>query len=260
MISRSEQAFVRSLQQKKFREKHSCFVAEGNKLVKEFLSSDWDIKKVYADHSWSFSEGEAQEISEITRVSSAEMERISGFTSPGQVLAVIGMKEKDQNPDQWISNYTLLLDDIRDPGNLGTMIRIADWFGIRQIICSPSTVELYNPKVIQASMGSVIRVNVLYSELSPLLESESGTPAIATALDGSNLFETELPGSGFLLTGSESHGLSPLLAALAGFRVFIPPFPSSVRDIDSLNAAVSTGILCAELRRRSGSEPSAACH
>ncbi len=244
-LSANKIKFIRSLAQKKFRDGHGLFIAEGEKIVAEALASGYKVREVYYEK-------------EIGREC---MERISCLSSPSPVLAVI---EKPLfTPDSFLQNLSaslsgrrplyLALDGVKDPGNLGTIIRIADWFGVDAIFASPGTVEVYNPKVVQATMGAIFRKHVIYTDLTAVCRSfiDAGLPVYGTFLDGRNIYEN-LPSEqkhGLVVMGSESFGISAELEALVSDKLLIPPYPADSVTSESLNVAIATAIICAEFRR-----------
>ena len=244
-LSAAKIKFIRSLSQKKFRDANNLFIAEGEKIVAEALASGYNVKEVYYEK-------------EIGREC---MERITCLSSPSPVLAVI--EKPNHNPDSILNGLSsnlsgkkslfLALDGVKDPGNLGTIIRIADWFGIDAIFASPGTVEVYNPKVVQATMGAIFRKQVIYTDLAQVCEKfyAAGLPVYGTFLDGKNLYEN-LPSDkkqGLIVMGSESFGISPQLEALINNKLLIPPYPADSVTSESLNVAIATAIICAEFRR-----------
>ncbi len=251
MISKSQIKFIHSLKQKKYREQHRCFVAEGSKLVLELTESYFSFRQIYAVEEWLRENPIIKDIP-VEEVKPVEMERITGLSSPSPVLAVVEMPSENLESTSWGENLTLILDGIQDPGNLGTMIRIADWFGIAQLICSPGSVNLYNPKVVQATMGSITRVRVNYTELPEFLASlEQKVPVYGMVLEGENLFHAETTANGFIVIGSEAHGISEAVSEFITHKLFIPYFPTTREyHAESLNAAAATGIVCAEFRRK----------
>ena len=233
MLSRSQIKFIKSLKQKKFRLQHQLFVVEGEKIVNDFLNSDWKIEQIYATKEW---EGDAVE------VSIKELERISSLKTPNKVLAIIKMPQRKSVIS---GNLVLALDTIKDPGNLGTIIRLADWFGIQHIICSQNCVELYNPKVVQATMGSLCRIQVQYLNLKSTLENMTDYDICAAVIDGKSIFSVEKSEKRIILMGSESHGISTELLEIAHQRVTIPKSENS--QAESLNVANACGIILAHL-------------
>ena len=240
MLSKNEIKDIRALGQKKFRDERGLFVVEGEKLVEEALRSGFEIVGLYRTED----------------IGAEAMSRISQLTHPSPALAVIrqpapAMAAPTLSPDELV----LALDGIRDPGNLGTILRIADWFGIRQVLASEDTVEVFNPKVVQATMGAIFRVRVHYCRLARVLECPAGpgmtaVPVYGTFLEGDNIYEADLTRGGVLLMGSEANGISPEVAATVTRKLFIPPFPTGAHTSESLNVAVATAIACSEFRRR----------
>lgn len=231
MISKNEIKEIRALGQKKFREERGLFVVEGEKLVEEALRSGFDVVAHYR----------VEDIGEET------MGRISQLTHPSPALAVV-RRPAPVEPVIDSDELVLALDGVRDPGNLGTILRIADWFGIRQVLASPDTVECYNPKAVQATMGAIFRVRVHYCDLPTALPT--GLPVYGTFLEGDNIYQAPLTRGGILVMGSEADGISPEVAAAVDRKLFIPPFPADAHTSESLNVAVATAICCSEFRRR----------
>ncbi len=247
MISTRQIKYIQSLQQKKFRAVHDAFVAEGDKIVTELLGSELDIEAVFALPEW-FEDIETSLLPQdaFFEVSPKELERISGQKTPNRVVAIV-RKPVHILPDSFATqDLVLMLDKIQDPGNLGTIIRTADWFGVKHIICSPDTADVYNPKVVQASMGSFMRVKVHYTDLAGFLEKIKGQlPVYGAFLEGNNVFEAELQLPAILVIGNESRGISRELERCVSHRLMIPAgrMEKAGRQAESLNAAVATGIL-----------------
>lgn len=239
MLSKNEIKEIRALGQKKFRDERRLFTVEGEKLVEEALRSGWEVVACYR----------------VEDIGEEAMARISQLTHPSPALAVVRMPDPAAAPPvAGPDELVLALDGIRDPGNLGTIIRIADWFGIRTILASEDTVECYNPKVVQATMGAIFRVRVHYVDLPKVLRcpvKPGMTQAVyGTFLDGDDIYATALTKGGIIVIGSEANGISPDVAKTVTHRLFIPPYPKDTRTSESLNAAVATAITCAEFRRR----------
>lgn len=246
-ISANEIKRVRSLSDKKFRDRYGLFCVEGEKMVDEALRSGFDVETVYRK----------DEIGE------EQMGRISSLSSPSPVLAVV-RKPQDINlsSDAALSDALgqsglyLALDTIRDPGNLGTILRVADWFGIDAVFAAPDTVDVFNPKVVQATMGAIFRVKFHYAEIPALCRAavSAGGNVYGTFLDGSDMYEKQLnPGKdspSVIVIGNESNGISNEVAGLVSDRLYIPPYPKNDTGSESLNAAVATAITVAEFRRR----------
>jgi len=240
MITSAEIKLVKSLSQKKFRDLHGLFVAEGEKLVAEALHSRFKVRDVYR----------VQEIGE------AAMARITGLSSPSPVLCTVERPQDLQSGEMPANGLFLALDGIRDPGNLGTILRIADWFGIDAVYASPDTVDVFNPKVVQATMGAIFRVQFHYTDIPALCRKalEAGGAVYGTFLDGENLYKKSLSNGverpSVIVIGNEANGISAATAACVTERLFIPPFPPDIPGSESLNAAVATAVTVAEFRRR----------
>jgi RNA methyltransferase, TrmH family len=230
VITKNQIKFIKSLSLKKNRIKEKLFIAEGEKIVSELLRSDFEIKNIYATKEWKVN------TDNITQISNAELQRISNLKSPNKVLAVVQFKNHKIIKHDGI---TLVLDEINDPGNLGTIIRMCDWFGVKQIICSKNTVDIFNPKVVQSAMGSAFRVQVHYTDLENYL-SDIKTPIYGAFMDGKNLKEVKLPKSAHLVMGNEANGISSEINKLITDKVTIKNIGKSA---ESLNVAVATSIL-----------------
>lgn len=243
MLSRANAKYIKSLQVKKYRKQEQCFVIEGAKSVQELLGSDFEVLQVLGTKT--FLEDLAVPVrGEVLEVPERVLEGLGEFQSNRTALAVARLK-----PNKPVSvsrgEFALALDDIRDPGNLGTMIRTADWYGINKIIVSNETADFYNPKVISATMGSFTRVQVYYTDLQTYF-SDVSVPVYGAFLDGENVHQLSFGGEGIVLIGSESHGISPALDPFVTRRITIPRFGGA----ESLNAAIATAIICDNLRRR----------
>ncbi|UJH68182.1 TrmH family RNA methyltransferase [Allomuricauda sp. SCSIO 65647] len=239
MVTKNQIKLVKSLQQKKYRNKFGQFVAEGKKLVGELLSSGIEVVEIYA-----LSEEILGDTSQKTiLVSPSEMGKMSGLKTPSEVLAVFTMAEPETID---FVDWTLVLDAVRDPGNLGTIIRLCDWYGVKHLICSVDTVDVYNPKVLQATMGSVARVNVMYTDIDQFLKS-SDLPIFGTFMDGANIYRTKLPDKGILVMGNEANGISDQITALVQKKIGIPQY--GTQTAESLNVATATAVLLNEIRR-----------
>jgi TrmH family RNA methyltransferase len=253
VLTKNEIKHIASLQRKTERVVHGLFVAEGEKIVAELLLHPFfRITQLCATKRW-ITENKAAALEHsaiLSEVSEKDLERISSLATPNEVLAVCGIPESDFLPQNLSGRLSLALDDIRDPGNLGAILRIADWFGIEHIICSEDTVDVYNSKVIQASMGSFLRVKVHYVPLDSFLSTIS-LPVLGAVLDGENLFSMKLPAEGILLMGNESRGISKTILDRCNNRISIPNFSvSSTGRAESLNVAVATAVICSEFYRQ----------
>lgn len=253
MLSKSRISHIRSLHQKKFREESRTFIAEGSKLVNEFLGSDFRVQAVYATDDWLKRHGDRSSAAEETNgVTAEELSRITALSTASDVLAVIHMPDHRPDLAAISKTYSILLDGIRDPGNLGTILRIADWFGIAHVICSPDSAEVWNPKTVQASMGSVIRVNTYEMEPASFLRSLPGNiPVYGTYLDGNSIYEEQFGDKGVLVIGNEASGIRPETAERVTKKITIPSFAPAGKGAESLNAAIAAAICCSEIRRKS---------
>jgi len=240
MVVKSQIKLIKSLQQKKYRIQNGMFVVEGKKVVQELLESTFKVYKVFAtDPSAVIAQSDILEI-----VSTAQLRQMSGLKNVNSVIGVFYIPRKEaETYDDW----TLVLDDLRDPGNMGTIIRLCDWFGIQNIVCSENTVDCYNPKVLQASMGSIARVNIIYVDLKSFFK-KNHLPVFGAFMYGNSVYEEQLPEAGILLMGNEANGISQELEALISTKIAIPQFAK--KTAESLNVATATAILLNEIRRR----------
>lgn len=239
MLSKNELKYIQSLCQKKQRQASGLFIAEGPKIVDELLISHFTVNKVYATDEWDA--GKLADPSILTRVSAHELAKISGLQTPQQVLAVARQYWPDAAP-LLNQKITLVLDGIQDPGNLGTIIRIADWFGIQEIVCSLDTVDCYNPKVVQATMGSLLRVKIWYEALPAFLAKQQ-MPILGALLSGQSVYATQVDAPSLLVIGNEAKGIREELLPLINQPISIP----GKGGAESLNAGVATGILVSHL-------------
>lgn len=247
MISKNKIKYIRSLELKKNRNKEGKFVAEGFKVVDDLLALQ-PADLIVATQEWLHGKHLADQ-TEVIEVTEEELKKVSFLQHPQQVLAVF---RQDTSGDYAINTneLSLALDGVQDPGNLGTIIRIADWFGITHIYCSQDTADVYNPKVVQATMGSIARVKVEYGNLLALVESlPADVPVYGTLLDGDNIYQQQLENRGLIVMGNEGKGISPALAKKVNRRLLIPNFPEGRATADSLNVAIATAITCSEFRR-----------
>ena len=254
MISKNQQKYISSLEQKKNRKKDNVFVAEGFKIVEELLNAGYKPKMIVACEEWM-----SQHLTPITHhpilitVTEDELRKTSFLQHPQQVLGVFEMPNTQYlMPDtQWLrQNLCIALDGVQDPGNLGTIIRIADWFGIDTIICSQTTADAYAPKVVQATMGSIARVKVIYTDLVEYLKGlDKDIPIYGTLLDGENVYSKQLTPNGIIVMGNEGNGISPAVRELVNSHLLIPSYPPDRPSAESLNVAIATAITVAEFRR-----------
>lgn len=248
MISKNQIKYIQSLQHKKQRNEVGCFVAEGHKLVSDLLPA-FDCEWLVATEEW-FSNHPKMEANVVVTADKDDIRKASSLTTPQDVIAIFRKPTFDLNTQNIDSQLTLALDCIQDPGNLGTIIRLADWFGIEHIICSLDSVDVYNPKTIQATMGALARVKVHYVNLTEFLTQHQELPLYGTFLDGEDLYQTNLTAHGIVIMGNEGNGISPEIAKLISNRLYIPNFPAGSETSESLNVGVATAIICAEFRRR----------
>lgn len=255
MLSKNQIKYVNSLKQKKYREEHNLFIAEGTKIVPELLVSDISVKQVYATSDF-FRNNKIAATIERFEIKENELERISALMTPNEVLAVCETPHYQLEIDPLKEKLTLVLDEIKDPGNLGTIIRVADWFGIENIICSNDTVDAFNPKVVQATMGSIARIKVHYVDLNIFfqqLTTNNQQPIFGALLEGESVYSKQLPSNGFIIIGNESKGISEKLVPYITDKISIPSFShykTVTGEAESLNAAIATSIICSEFRRR----------
>lgn len=239
MLSKSQIKLITRLKQKKHRITDGFFVAEGIKVINELLDSSLELYHLFTLEPFK-SHTEKQ-----TLITEAELKKISFLTTPNKALAVF--KIPSQKNTQ-LQGLIVALDSIRDPGNLGTIIRLCDWFGIKELVCSKETVDCYNPKVVQATMGSITRVNINYLDLNTFL-TEAETPIFGAFMDGKNVYKSELPKEGIIIMGNEANGISKAIEQQVTKRIAIPRF-GDLQATESLNVATATAILLSEFRRK----------
>lgn len=250
MLSKNQIKFINSLKINKFRKEHQAFIVEGRKNVEELLASKFNIKQIVATTEWLNSPaGRLVTGIECTVCTEEELKKISDFVTPDQVLAVAEIPSL--LPETDFTGNILVLDGIRDPGNMGTIVRTADWFGISQIVCSPDSVDVFNPKVIQATMGSFTRVSVIYTQLVDFLMNKPNNVSVYGAvLDGREVDNSTFCSPGILIIGSESHGINENIMPYITNPITISSFnagPLKGRKAESLNASVAAAILCYEM-------------
>ena len=250
-LSKNRIKYIHSLELKKNRDAEGVFLAEGPKLVGELLGS-FPCLLLAATPAWKQRYPQAP-AEEQVEVSDEELARASLLRTPQQVLAIFRKKEESIEPDEITRSLCLALDGVQDPGNLGTIIRLADWFGIRHIFCSPDTADAYSPKSVQATMGSLARVSLHTTDLPALIRNlPPGTPIYGTFLDGENIYRKELTENGLLIMGNEGRGIREEVGKLVNQRLYIPAYPQERGGTESLNVGVATAIVCAEFRRQAG--------
>lgn len=243
-MTKADIQFIRSLADKRVRDEEQLFIAEGGKLVEEIHDSKFRIRRIYTTRA-------DMQGRDVERIDRKDMERISQLKTATDTLAVVEQPRYrlDVDPKMLI----LALDGVQNPGNLGTIIRLADWFGIRDIVCSKECADCYNPKVVQATMGAILRVRVHYvDDLARLLLSarDKGMPIYGTLLTGKNIYTTEVENRGIVVMGNEGRGVSEECQATLTHHLLIPPYPANQPTSESLNVAMATGIILSEFRRR----------
>jgi TrmH family RNA methyltransferase len=254
MLNKSKLRLIASLQRKKTREEEQLFVIEGDKIVREFLGSEMKIVTLIAKPEFigSLSDEKLKSAGEVIPVSYDELKKASSLKAPHNAMAIVRIPQISVPLSVVPGELVAALDFIQDPGNLGTIIRAAAWFGINKIICSENCVDVYNPKVIQATMGAILNVGVFYISLKNYLEeaSESKVPVYGTLLEGESVYSTDLGKKGIILLGNESRGISDDLIPYITQRLTIPKFTASERGLESLNAGMAASIVFSEFARR----------
>ena len=247
MLSKNKQKFIRQLSLKKHRDEFACFVAEGPKVVAELMEK-FPCQTLLATPE--YLAGHNVRAEDIIEVSERELTAASNLKTPQQVMAVL-KKESPTLPPSPQETLILALDDVQDPGNMGTILRLADWFGIRHVVCSPHTVDAFSPKVVQATMGALARVSVTYADLPQWLDSlPEDCPVYGTVLNGTDIYGEELSSHGVIIMGNEGNGICPAVQQRLTHRLLIPSYPPGMPTSESLNVATATAIVCAEFRRR----------
>lgn len=241
MLSKKQAGYVRSLHLKKFRQMYGKFIVEGEKLVRELLHTELTVDTVFSTVQLP----EIKHLTELVEVTPAELAKIATQQQPDKMLAVVSIPPAGA-PGLLQDDLYLALDEINDPGNAGTIIRIADWFGIKQIFLSPNTVDIYNPKTVAAAKGSLFRVPCSYVNLPQLMKANPSLPVLGTFMQGENIYRTPLPQKGIIIIGNEANGISAEVEALVTQKLTIPSFGKA----ESLNAGVATGIVLSEFKRQ----------
>lgn len=248
MLSKNKIKYIRSLELKKNRKEEQVFVAEGHKLVGDLLGY-FPCKLLISTSNW-LKANHSVTANEIIEVTQEELSRASLQKTPQEVLAVFVQPSYDLNPEVIKSSLCLALDDVQDPGNLGTIIRLADWFGIEHLFCSVGTADVYNPKTVQATMGALARVKVHYCSLPQLIGGLTDTPVYGTFLNGNIIYAEPLSAHGLIVMGNEGKGVSPEVERMINRKLYIPYYPQERETSESLNVAIATAVVCSEFRRR----------
>lgn len=249
MLSNKQLKYIRSLHQRKYRQKYHNFIAEGEKIIDEILSgASKSVEAIYAIPEWIEGNGELVKNGgfQVVEIEENELKKISLLNTPNKVLGIFRKPDYEMDFETVKNDFSLYLDDIRDPGNMGTILRIADWFGIEYVFCSKGCVEVFNPKVVQATMGAFLRVKTLGLEFDELLSDLGGKKIYGAILGGESIYEADLSGKSMLVIGNESRGISPVIQEKLTKGISIPKHERG--GAESLNASVATGILCAHFR------------
>ena len=252
MLSKNKQKLITSLGKKKYRDQEQLFVAEGHKMISDLVNTNLKCRILVANDEWFKDNDKLIESTEVIVASDNELKKISALKSTPPVIAVFEQPQVSLNLEQLNSKLSLFLDDVQDPGNLGTIIRMADWFGIENIICTKGCADVYNPKTVQSTMGAIARINIHYIDSESFFNSiESfNLPVYGTFLNGRNIYESELENTGIIVMGNEGNGISPFVEKQVTSKLYIPTYPLHKQTSESLNVAVATAIVCGEFRRR----------
>jgi len=248
MLSKNNIKFINALQKKKFRQKYNNFLVEGDKMVLEILTNhQFKIHSIYALENWLDDNAPllTRHRDKITAISERELKTISSLSTPNRVLCVLEIPSSKLDDKSIAGSLSLVLDNIQDPGNMGSILRTADWFGIEHVFCL-QCVDVYNPKVVQATMGAFLRVRMIQTEAEAIFGSWNELPVYGAFLNGTSIYENKLSSKGFIVIGNEGRGIRPEIESFITHKIKIPAYGKA----ESLNAAVATGIVCAEFRRR----------
>ncbi|WP_075602215.1 RNA methyltransferase [Saccharicrinis aurantiacus] len=249
MITNNQIKLINSLAKKKHRDANQLFIAEGDKLVYDLCVNNHPIEHIYATSEWIHSHSISSSIP-ISETNNQYLKKVTQLKTAPQVIALCKIKEDTTDKIDLSKELVIALDNIQDPGNLGTIIRLADWFGIKHIICSNETVDVYNPKVVQATMGAIARVNTNYTVLTKFLEDiKEDIPVYGTFLNGDNIYQSKLSTNGIIVMGNEGQGISSEIAQLVNKRLLIPNFSDTQNTSESLNVSMATGITLSEFKR-----------
>ena len=251
MLSKHLTNVIQNLEKKKFREKYNLFKVEGEKLVQELLLSDMTIDTLIARPSWLERNRKNIQRYNTIEVDEIEMGRVSNFKSLPEVIALAQIPIKGYSPEEIKNELSVVLNGIQDPGNIGTILRLSDWFGIRNIFCDPDCANIFNPKSVQASMGAIFRVNVFYLDLVEFIPRfvDQDFPCYGAFLEGENIYRTDLRTKGFIVMGNEGNGISPEIERFVTQKITIPSFAHNLYSTESLNVGVATGIILSEFKR-----------
>jgi len=246
-LSKNKIKLINSLTRKKYRKKEQLFICEGEKIFKTLVDSNFKIVEAFAVPDF-IDKNKIIEKFNFSEITENELKKISELSTPQKVLALVEIPTNNLENIQFENKLSLVLDKIQDPGNLGTIIRIADWFGIENIICSSNTVDIFNPKVVQSTMGSIFSVNIFYTDLQDFLKKHDNSPIYGTFMDGKNIYNENLSSAGFIIMGNEANGISSEIEQFVTSKLSIPTF-NKTKVAESLNVAVSAAIVCSEFAR-----------
>jgi len=248
MLSSNKIKFIKSLNQKKNREYNNCFIVEGEKIILELINSNFNIIEILSTKDFIDNHKINNNITQITEY---ELQKISNLKTPNKAVAIVKIPNKSFN-NNIFNNLNIILDNIQDPGNLGTIIRTADWFGINNIFCSTNTVDVFNHKVIQSTMGAIFRVNIFYTDILKLIQDaiDNKQKIYGALLSGKNIYNTKLENSGLIILGNESKGISKPIQDLISDKIKIPNYPENNNNMESLNVSIANAIILAEFRRQ----------
>lgn len=251
MLSKHLTNIIQNLEKKKFREKYNLFKIEGEKLVQELFLSDMKVDTLIARPSWIERNRRKAQSYNTIEVNEIEMGRVSNFKSLPEVIALAQIPVKEHSPEEIKNELSIVLNGIQDPGNLGTILRLSDWFGVRHVFCDHDCANIFNPKSVQASMGAIFRVNVFYLDLVEFIPRfvDQNFPCYGAFLEGENIYRTELRTKGFIVMGNEGNGISPEIERFVTRKITIPSFAHSPYSTESLNVGVATGIILSEFKR-----------
>lgn len=255
MLSKAQIKLIRSLEQKKYRDRHKLFIAEGDKIVHELLDSSLIVECVFAKKAWlaQISEHLNSKTPKIVEIDDKELSQISFLKTPNQAMALVQIPQHSLDMAEITGGLSLYLDSVQDPGNLGTIIRLADWFGIRNVLCGENCADLFNPKTVQSTMGAVIRVKIHQTGIDffrQLRTYDRDFPVYGTFLNGENIYNTQLSPKALIVMGNESKGIGNDVAQYITSRLLIPSYPIDKQTSESLNVATAAAIVCAEFRRK----------
>jgi TrmH family RNA methyltransferase len=248
MLSKSQIKKLRGLQRKKERRNSGLYVVEGKKIVEEILDSSTDWSELYATSNWFREHSKYEELDKSFEISEKDLAQVSTLKTPNEVLLVLNQNNGQGFTEVKSEKVILALDGVKDPGNMGTIIRLADWFGVKHILCTSDSVDQYNPKTVQSAMGSIHRVQLHYGDLAQMLSDLNTHQIYACDLDGASIYKTDFTEQSILLMGSESHGISDEILDLVNQKITIPSFSNS--GIDSLNVATATAIVLSDFRSK----------